>query len=138
MNKQQIRLQDHTLSVQAWLLKLNALSSDISAWVGRQSGWTVDASTKEIVEESLGSYNAPVLNIHAQTGRLTLEPIALNVMGGRGSVELTAWPTLYRVRLIGNSKNNDWRILTDSGIYLSEEWNEKNFIALAQNLICVE
>ncbi len=138
MSKRKIPQQDHNISVQDWLSKLNALSSDISTWARRQSGWTVDASSKEITEETLGSYSAPVLNINAETGRLKLEPVALNVLGGKGAVELYAWPTLYRVRLIGNSQNNDWRILTDSGIYLSEEWNEKNFITLAQNLIGVE
>src|SRR2546421_13052771 len=114
--------------VQEWQTTLNHLIEEVSGWVQGLPGWsTRPVSLKQISEESLGTYMAPVLTIDAPEGRLILEPIARIIFGGRGTVELYAWPTLYRVRLIRSSQGEDWIILTDSGIKLRQPWNQETF-----------
>ena len=135
MKIQSLDQETSNQTVQEWLDTLGGLFADVSTWIGEQPGWSVQSSTKEIVEEALGSYSAPVLTINADNGRLILEPIARIVFGGTGSVELYAWPTLYRVRLLRKANIDGWLILTDSGITLKQPWNKETFIGLARDLL---
>ena len=85
------------------------------------------------------------LTIDTPSGQLRVEPIARNYPGS-GIVELYAWPTLNRVRLLQGSESTPWRVLTDSGIFIKQgqqreafmEWNQRNFIALAKELLAAE
>lgn len=119
----------------AWLNTLDALEAQISAWVAGEPGWTVtQGETDTILEDALGEYMAPMLTIHSPDGELRVEPIARN-FPGRGIVELYAWPTLRRVHLLPDEMEGRWRVLTDSGIYLRQEWNRDSFMTLANDLI---
>lgn len=121
--------------VKDWLETLDGLVADISTWVEDQPGWSVTLSDKEITEEALQPYVAPILTINAPDGRLILEPVARIVFGGTGTVELYAWPTLYRVRLLHQVNADGWVVLTDSGITLKQPWNKITFIELARELL---
>ena len=57
------------------------------------------------------------------------------VLGGTGTVELYAWPALYRVRLLHSKTAGGWAVLTDSGITLKQPWNRETFIGLAEDLL---
>ena len=104
-------------------------------WARQESGWTVDTpGATNINEEGLGTYEAPVVTIYAPDGRLVLEPIARN-FPGRGIVELYAWPTLFRVRLLLGESDTDWQVRVDSGFTLHQKWNRENFIVLANDLL---
>ena len=109
--------------VQEWLHALNRLMNEVSGWIQGLPGWSSKASAKEVSEEILGTYLAPVLTIDTPEGRIILEPMARLMFGGRGTVEMYAWPTLYRARLIRRVEVEDWAILTDSGIKLKQPWN---------------
>ncbi len=118
-----------------WLRSLQDLQEQIKAWAAQEPDWTTEASeTDTISEDALGNYKAPTLTIHAPDGELRVEPIARN-FPGRGIVEVYAWRTLRRVRLIPHEAPEKWRVLTDSGIYLRQEWNRENFITLANDLM---
>ena len=100
-----------------------------------ESGWSTEwEGSREIQEEPLGTYTVSVLTIHTPSGRLILEPIARNYPG-RGIVELFAWPTLFRVRLLRGEEDSDWQVRVDSGFILHEEWNRENFVRLASDLL---
>lgn len=117
-----------------WLRSLAELEETLRAWVAQEPGWTTEAGeTDTISEDALGEYTAPMLTIHAPDGELRVEPIARN-FPGRGIVEVYAWPTAYRVRLI-QGKAGEWRVLTDSGIYLRQPWEREPFILLARDLM---
>lgn len=75
-----------------------------------------------------------MLTLQSQDGELRVEPVARN-FPGRGIVELYAWPTLRRVRLLPNNEQGVWRVLTDCGIYLRQEWDRDSFMTLANDLI---
>ena len=117
-----------------WLSSLDELKNQIKTWIHGELGWSMEeVGTKEIEEPPLSLYTVRLFEIKTSQGQARLEPIARNYPG-RGIVELYAWPTLRRVRLIQYEDNN-WKVLTDSGIYLRAEWNSANAIALVQDLI---
>jgi hypothetical protein len=119
-----------------WTDRLGALASQVVAWTKTQPGWKVERTPKAITEKALGSYTVDLLTIEdEQERRLQLEPIARRVMGADGIVELYAWPTLNRVRLLPNPASGGWDVLTDSGIKLHQPWNLENFITLARDLM---
>lgn len=118
-----------------WLRTVTNLEHIIKEWVAQEPGWTTEAGeTETIYEDALGDYTAPILTIHSPQGELHVEPIARNYPG-QGIVEMYAWPTLRRVRLLPNDTSGEWRVLTDSGIYLRQPWDRESFMALANDLI---
>jgi hypothetical protein len=125
--EEQARLRDE------WLQVVEALGRQVRGWA-EQRGWTVTEERREINEERLGIYQAPVLQIETPHGSVFLEPIARDVGGADGRVDLYAWPTLYRVMLLRGG-GPDWMIRTDSGIYWPHPWGEATFAELAEGLI---
>ena len=118
-----------------WLQTIQQLQDQVKAWVSIESGWsTKQSESGEIEEEPLGTYIVPFLTIYTPNGRLILEPIARN-FPGRGIVELYAWPTLFRVRLLHGEAEADWQVRVDSGFILHEEWSHGNFVRLASDLL---
>lgn len=118
-----------------WLHTVEDLQNKIKTWVYMESDWSTEwEGSREIQEEPLGMYTVSVLTIHTPNGRLILEPIARNYPG-RGIVELFAWPTLFRVRLLRGEEDADWQVRVDSGFILHEEWNRENFVRLASDLL---
>lgn len=84
--------------IQKWTRTLDQLLQDVSGWVQDLPGWLAHpVLQKEVSEEVLGTYMASVLTVDTPQGRVILEPMARMVFGGRGTVEIYAWPTLYRV-----------------------------------------
>jgi hypothetical protein len=129
-----------------WTGLVNALAEQISTWASEEA-WSVEKDQKQVDEGPFGVYKVPVLTLEVPDrrrfnsrwfrlpgGRLILEPIARN-FPGNGIVELYAYPTLYRVRLILRSEAASWEVLTDSGIPLHQEWNKENFVTLANDLL---
>src|SRR4051812_926313 len=90
-----------------WLAALNGLYGQITTWAVDE-GWEVEINDTETSEEALGRYHVPVMQILTPTGRLVMEPTARFVVGGLGTVELYAWPSLFRVRLIRKPDNDGW------------------------------
>jgi len=114
-----------------WLALLHELTDQVAAWAEAQR-WSIDRGTKEIDETTLGIYTAPTLRIRAPGGELHLDPVALAVRGAEGRVDLEAWPTLNRVRLI--RRGGQWQVLTDSNVRLREPWGPELFVRLAHEL----
>lgn len=117
-----------------WAQDIRKLTDQVSEWMLQEPDWIVEASSVSLSEESLGTYTVPVLTVNTPSGRLVLEPIARNYPG-RGIVELYAWPTLFRVRLLHDSRDSNWRVRVDSGFTLHQDWNRQNFIILAKDLL---
>jgi len=121
-----------------WLGTITDLQYQIKAWASDEPGWSTSPGDDHQIQEALlGVYTVTNINIHTPDGRLVLEPIARNYPGA-GIIELYAWPTLYRVRLIRDTEWGGWRVRTDSGIYLRQEWNRDNFITLVSDLLAAD
>lgn len=118
-----------------WLRTVEALQNQIADWVRQEPGWAFEeAGTEEIEEPPLGKYTVQIWSIRTPKGEVRLEPMGRNYPG-RGRLELYAWPTLRRVWLLPNGATSEWRVLTDSGIYLRQDWTRENFVTLIKDLI---
>ena len=118
-----------------WLQAVAALSSQIKDWVRQEPKWSFEAEeTQEKEEPLLGRYTVTTWGIHTPNGEVRLEPMQQDFLGRR-FVELYAWPTLRRVHLLPDPKGFGWKILTDSGIFLRQEWSRENCLLLIQDLI---
>src|SRR5690242_13704998 len=99
MNRLKLKPADAERVRDEWLHSLDELFQQVRAWA-EQQGWPVTQTGSEIDEDELGTYTIPVLEIDAPEGRLVLQPIARDVLGAAGRVDLTVWPSLYRVMLL--------------------------------------
>lgn len=119
---------------QEWLSRTEELAHQIKAWVEQEPGWAMSPlEEQEIEEELLGIYSIALWEIATPEGKVRLEPIARNYPG-RGIVELYAWPTLRRVRLLPG-KESTWQIRVDSGFSLRQPWDREHFVLLVRDLI---
>lgn len=119
-----------------WLQTVGELADQVCGWVAHQKKWAVlPRPDKEITEEPLGTYPVPVMQIQTKKGTAVLEPVARNVRGSDGCVDLYAYPTLFRVRLLYREADHTWTIRTDSGLNWPHPWNEETFVELVNGLI---
>jgi hypothetical protein len=116
-----------------WLQVVEALARSVRDWAEKK-GWAVTEEQREINEEQLGIYQAPVLQIDTPHGQVILEPIARDVAGAEGRVDLYAWPTLFRVKLLRKPDGN-WIIRAGSGLNWPHPWGEATFHELAEGLL---
>lgn len=134
--KTAIRNQIDTALRDEWLQTVTDLKNKIKTWIQEEAGWSFEKTgeQKEIEEAPLGIYTVEVWRIKTPEGEVRWEPIARNYPS-QGRVELYAWPTAYRVHLMRDEGQGNWRILTDSGIYLRQPWDREHFITLVRDLI---
>ena len=126
-----------------WERDTALLADEVQAWAEQeaaQKGWRVERAQKELSEEVVGgTYHVPVITIYAAQGRLILEPIARGVLGAQGRVDLSAWPSLYRVMLLhkplGKEHGLAWVVRTESGIDWPQPWGRETFLTLAEGLL---
>jgi hypothetical protein len=120
-----------------WVRRVGALVDQIRQW-SEAVGWRVELGREAIDERLLGAYEAPAARVSLPPGDLPeravlVVPIALDVVGGDGRVDLEGYPTLSRVKLIGGDEG--WTIITDSNVPLRLPWNAATFTQLAQDLV---
>jgi hypothetical protein len=115
-----------------WIFRVTALVDQISKW-SEAEGWKVERHEKTIREELLGTYRVPEISVRLAGGEILLVPVALHIVGGDGRVDLEAIPTLARVKLIG--VKGGWEVFADTNVPLRINWNRRNFVTLAQDLL---
>jgi hypothetical protein len=125
--EEQARLRDE------WLQAVDRIVQPVRQWAEKQ-GWKVTEDQREVREERVGTYQVSVLEIDTPQGRVILEPIARDVLGAEGRVDLYAWPTLYRVMLLRRG-DMSWVVRTESGINWPQPWEEATFVALVEGLL---
>jgi hypothetical protein len=118
---------------ESWVHSVESLCRQVADWAARKK-WTVTWQSHHLTEELLGSYDVPSLTVQTDHGIVTLKPIAREVMGATGRVDLSAYPTLFRVMLLRSPKDGQWRIRTDSGVYIKQPWSESTFLDLVADL----
>ena len=118
---------------QQWIQTVRSFCDEVTQWSSAQ-GWRVVPEEMKLTEELLGTYPVPTLNIQTKHGAVVVEPVARVVMGALGRIDLYAYPTLFRVMLLRSTKDDRWRIRTDSGIFLRQPWNERTFLDLVTDL----
>jgi hypothetical protein len=116
----------------AWIGRVSALVDEVAAWC-QAEGWAVEREEKIIREQALGQYMVPSLRITVAGGELSVNPIGLQVVGADGRVDLEAFPTLSRVKLVGDPSG--WKIMTDSNVPLRLPWDRQTFVQLVRDLL---
>jgi len=115
-----------------WIARVGRLVAEIAEW-SKAEGWEVEHHPKTIREELLGQYEVPALAIRLPAGEITVNPIALHVIGADGRIDLEALPTLSRVKLLGVPAG--WQVMTDSNVPLRDAWNQETFVRLVHDLL---
>jgi hypothetical protein len=121
-----------------WVRRVAALVDQIKRW-SLEAGWPVDIERVTIDEQLLGSYDAPAARVQLPAGDLparavAVTPVGLHTIRGNGRVDVEGYPTLSRVKLIGDDKGG-WVIMTDSNVPLRRSWNASTFKRLVQDLV---
>jgi hypothetical protein len=116
-----------------WRTAVDDLVDQVRDW-STERGWTATLAEREMTEEGLGSYKIPAVEIATPRGRLLLEPIARYVGGADGRVDLSVWPSLYRVMLL-RRPDQGWVVHTESGIDWPFQWGKDTFLDLADRLL---
>ena len=86
-----------------------------------------------LAEQQFGHYQAPALVMESPWGEVWLEPVGRNVIGGKGRVDLMAYPSGARVMLIRSFERDAWCVKTDS-IILKEPWEKETLQWLSKAL----
>jgi hypothetical protein len=102
--------------------------------VGRLREWSERNGWRTVEEAANGSVEAHDLVIDTNGGRLLVE-VKRTESPHQHRIDLEAYPSLFRVRLVRNDEEADWRILTDSGIYIRKPLNEETFTEIATDLL---
>ncbi|MCX7044653.1 MAG: hypothetical protein NTX50_04080 [Candidatus Sumerlaeota bacterium] len=109
---------------QSWIAQVKELCATIEKWA-KQKRWFVDEQEKVIEEPHLGEYTVPVLYIQTPQGRFFVEPMAREILGAEGRVDITVFPTYVRFLLVRSK--NQWVINTDSRVEWPEPWSQEAF-----------
>ncbi len=117
---------------QEWITRVTTLVHEIATWSQAQ-GWKVEEGRKSIHEKLLGDYEVPTLLVHLPEGELSVNPVGLQVIGADGRIDVEAFPTLSRVKFVGDGEG--WKIVTDSNVPLRAAWNCETFVQLAHDLL---
>ena len=121
-----------------WTRTLKALERELTEWAEAE-GWQVRASEKHLTEAATGAYSAPELVLDTpDSGRLRVEVKGRGPVEASGRVQISAWPTLFRVMLLHKPGRDGWVVRTDSGIPLHQPWNRETFLSLAHDLLNAE
>jgi hypothetical protein len=118
---------------EAWVQTVRDFCNEVAIWAASQ-GWQVKHEEVDRSEEGLGIYRVPMVTIQTGGGAVMVEPVAREVMGATGRIDLFAYPTLFRVMVLRSAQDGRWRIRTDSGIFLKEPWTVKTFVDLVTDL----
>lgn len=115
-----------------WIGRVADLITQVDEW-SQAEGWNVERQRKIVQEKLLGAYEVDALVIRLQGGEIHVKPIALHVVGADGRVDIEAFPTLSRIKLVGVA--GGWQIMTDSNVPLREPWNRETFVQLVHDLL---
>jgi len=114
------------------------LFRQITAWA-EQAGWTVTPITSD--EELPRAPNGGTRDA-LRMRRPPDERVDVQYLGRRPNgadvVEMFAWPSLVRVRLLQAAGAPGWRVVTGDGLPLHQDWNEPNLTRLLSDLVSVQ
>jgi len=117
---------------QAWIALVQELVDQVQQWAGEEN-WSLHRENKQIAEDVAGAYEVPALRIRNVSGEVRLDPIGLHIVGAEGRVDVEAWPSLNRVKLL--RRGGKWIIMTDSNVPLRDEWGRDAFVRLVNDLL---
>ena len=126
--------QERAEHTRAWVADVTALVSDIAAWAASE-GWLVNRLDQEHQEQGLGVYAVPHLRLATRYGEVQVDPVARDVIGADGRVDLISYSTLNRIRLVRRA--GQWEAVTDANARVEPPWSKEVFLRLTKDLQAV-
>jgi hypothetical protein len=115
-----------------WVAAVEKLIQDAEAWSKKQD-WATRRDPKTLKEKGQGEYIVPRLLIHTIDGRLLLDPIARDVMGATGLVELCVMPSYDSIKIV--RFEDGWKMLPEKGDGEFTPLTEETFLATVLRLL---
>jgi hypothetical protein len=115
-----------------WIAAVDEVLSQVEVWCAEKDWW-VNREDKTLAEDELGSYAIPVLRIQTPTGRLVVDPIARQVVGASGRIDLCVFPSYDFVMLVRTDKG--WRLTSIEKNASDRAWSKKAFLDAVSELI---
>lgn len=108
-----------------WIAEIGAMADDVERWA-KENDWDTKRETREMSEEGVGTYRAPVVRVQTMQGRVYFEPVARFISGGpTGRIELIGTPSFWQVVLI--REEGRWHFYTEDFEDLHKEWTKEGF-----------
>lgn len=121
------------LRLEEWVDAVGQFVSEATSWAQKQ-GWGTRTDSKTVTEESLGTYEVPVLLIQTLQGRVLLDPVARNIVGAEGRIDFCVFPSYDSEMIIRESGN--WRVYDSRRTANSaRDWSEAVFLAATAELL---
>jgi hypothetical protein len=126
-------------TVAQWTATLQAVLEEIDEWC-KEAGWRTTREQLQLEEPKLGAYYTDRLIIDAPNGAtphrsVVIEPVACFVVGAEGRVDIVAWPTFDRARLLLD--NGAWWIRSDD-VTEPRPLRKDTFVETANKLLSVQ
>jgi hypothetical protein len=117
-----------------WIAAVDALYRQAEIWAEGQR-WQTQRKSIINNEKRLGTYEVWQLVVKTDQGRIVFRPVARDITGALGRIDLIARPSRFPTRMIGRLGPENWQIAPFGDSTVVTAWNEANFIDLMQNLI---
>lgn len=115
-----------------WVEHIAQVIQQAEGWAAARD-WATARTERTLNERGLGQYTVPLLRIRLPLGEVHVIPVARNIIGADGRIDMEAFPTTDRVKLI--RRGRDWEIYSDSNARLPAAWNAETFARIAQDLV---
>ncbi len=92
----------------AWLALLGGLVAEVERWAG-ELGWSTRRIEKKLEDHELGTHRVPALLLQREAVRILLDPIARDVPGSDGVVDLYLMPAFDDVATLSHT-DGEWRL----------------------------
>src|SRR5262249_52332030 len=115
-----------------WTQDTTSLFNQISEW-SHEEGWRVEPEIEHVdLPKSSELMEKHSMRITTPEGRIHLEPAGRKA-DGRVVVDMYAYPTLVRVRLLQVPGSDAWQVVTSEGMPFYWDWNKANFTRLVHD-----
>lgn len=113
-----------------------SLFNQVSVW-SQKHGWKVSPQIDYLdLPNSQDYLEKPGIQIETGDGRIHLDAVGSKA-DGTAIVDMFAFPTLVRIRLLHAPGTDRWTPVTDIGMELKYDWNEDDFVRLAHDMLVV-
>ena len=117
-----------------WTQDTTSLFNQISRW-SYDEGWHVESEIEYVdLPDRHEDMEKHGFRVTTPEGRIHIDP-AGSREDGTAIVNMYAWPTLVRIRLLHMPGSPVWKPVTDVGMELRYDWNQQDFIRLAQDML---
>ena len=115
-----------------WQKALDRLFLDVEKW-SQERNWAVRRDPKRVAESFLGEYEVPQLLVHTTDNkRYFLGPVARQVVGGTGRVEMCLMPSYDSAAIV--RIDGAWYVLPERAGERRRRWSRQTFLDVATRL----